>query len=82
MPPPFGLTGFFFTANFSQCKLHTTFEKSYSCIRMLAMDGLWRNFEFGKAFETACMHTDPHRTCDRDGHNGNALTIFGRKWRD
>jgi hypothetical protein len=81
MVPPFAPTGFFFTANFSPCKLHTTCEKSYPCIHTLAMDGLWHNFEVGKAFDTACMNIGPHRTCDRDGHS-NALTIFGRKWRD
>jgi hypothetical protein len=48
-------------------------------VHTLAMDGLWRNFEVEKAFETACMHIGLHRTCDRDSHNGNALTIFGRK---
>jgi hypothetical protein len=49
-------------------------------IRQL-LDGVWRNFEVGKAFETACMHIGPHvdRTCDRDGNNGNALTVFCRK---
>jgi hypothetical protein len=72
----------FFHGEFSQCKLHTTCEKSYPCNHTLAMDDLWRNFEVGKAFDTACMHIGPHRTCDRDGHNGNALTIFSRKWRD
>jgi hypothetical protein len=50
-----------------------------SAIRTLDMDGLWRNFEAGKAFGTAYMHIGPRRTCDRDGHIGNALTIFGRK---
>jgi hypothetical protein len=52
---PLCADGIFFSANFSQCELQTTCEKSNLLIHTLAMDGLWRNFEVGKAFEIACM---------------------------
>jgi hypothetical protein len=49
-------------------------------IHMLAVDGLWRNVEVGKAFVTACLSVNKlHRTCDRGGPKGNALTICSRK---
>jgi hypothetical protein len=46
-------------------------RKSYPANHMLAMDGLWRKLE-----RRLRLHVGPHRTCDGDGPNGNALIIF------
>jgi hypothetical protein len=76
---PLALTGFFSRQVFRDVIFRQRAESLTRAIHTLVMDGLWRNFEVGKAFETACMHVGQNWTCDLDGHNGNGLTIFDRK---
>jgi hypothetical protein len=43
------------TANFVRVNFRQRAKSLARAIHTLAMDGLWRNFEVGKAFETACI---------------------------